>query len=1032
VGLLRSPWSALGAVLLGAALTAPAGPAGAQDTLPPHQGGWVRSLGLPDRDYRYLALSLGLDRLDGEYLGAQARAGIIRPLGSPVTNLLAVQVEAYGGIRDTRPGWGVRPALVSWVAGLGAGLDLDGADGRVDPVLFVHSPVRRGGLAGHGSGLRIEWYPTRNHGLGAAVVRPLGWHHGRTRPRHDRVHLRAHVPRPIEFTPDQDMVRTLDELAESAARINRFTLVPLGRRGHPGGAEMARDLALVRHQLSERSVDEEVRRYHHLAELAFSMAVSEDPWPTPGVTPLGAEVAAAARRLLLENVIFPYNRLLGQQKEEDTTREFALHARGAFARWLIRTSSVPPARTEATMFAFQAWLDIVEATRAANRAAWRESRLVWLPLQLALRPQDYAAQEALDTLVSHAVGRRVQHGNRIWYVYNDRFVVQLVESIREARDYHVLWVHDFRGLTQDKQPDRSSLLTVTQSYLAALTRAVEAYDSVGRLPVYMLFLDQHYFELSASRHLLHLLQDPIHHRLRLPGLSPAMADTIAAWQAELGRAVGFSQLLAAERAEYGERWLRRLVKVHVSVTNPVDPSFRSAHILGFLGVPDDYMRDHRKAVLYDVGEEDPYRGMAFYAGHGVGEAYASPAWEDRAIMIQGPMALTLRDAARRLLEVQGFGQSEIPHVLRPRPRPPDYDARVQMEIDSMDAWGGVATRALELHNATGFGPKEIAVAQATVFNLTSPGAVLKVPDSIWMNELLASLLSGAALRGTRVMPIAPSAASAPAPTMALPGMRLVFTKLLAVGLALAPEMQSAGGFLRPGFYHADVQVHDLAFRLQSLRRSLETHAFLRELYPSLHHAFQELAATDGVGRDGPGDQDHQRLASSRVEPEALQHLPVTGAFAKLHFKGFLYVSAEAWSSLIAAEPLITGLMVYLEERAHQLREGAGAAESEMAEALQVLGADLINPVLDRITEEERARWAFFLQIGSPNLDYRSMLLDGEVAVLVSGWTSLYGALDFLLLTGLVTWVDTQAQIDELIPPAGRLKRTITRWISLGL
>ena len=158
------------------------------------------------------------------------------------------------------------------------------------------------------------------------------------------------------------------------------------------------------------------------------------------------------------------------------------------------------------------------------------------------------------------------------------------------------------------------------------------------------------------------------------------------------RAVAASRLLATERAQYGESWLHRLVKVQVNVTNPADPSFRSRLILPLIGLPDDAMRDHRKVVLYDASEADPYRGMAMYAGMGVGEHYAGPAWEDRALMLQGPAALTLRDEARALLEAQGITDGAVPHVLRPQRKAAGYDLRVQAEIDSLvDALAEVTT-----------------------------------------------------------------------------------------------------------------------------------------------------------------------------------------------------------------------------------------------------------------------------------------------------------------------------------------------------
>jgi hypothetical protein len=1003
------------AIALVASMT---GGARAQDTLPPHLGGYVRSLGLPSVHHPYAALAVGFDRFEERHAGVQLRLGLSDPVGNAALGLLSLNAELYGGVRDGNIGGGLRGLALSPLLSTGIGLDLDFRTGRTDPFLTVLWNVRRGGLAGRGTHLRFEWYPTRSGSFGAAFVVPIDNRlRGRTRPRRDHVILDASPPRPIHYSPSPALAESLRRIEGSGYWINQLTVVPLFRSRGPPDDVAARELAPLRARLDGTTASSEFAAYHYEIERAFSIAVSDEEDPT-GVTPLGSRVAAKAREILLERVLFPYNRLLGQQKRDDTTLEFAVHARGILAHWLVRDSVIPTGKLDAALLVFQSMLDVAEAARASNRASFGDSRLVWLPLQLALRSIDYVRKEDLDTLISHAVGRRILHGNRMWYIYNSRFHQQLVRSIAEAEEYHVLWIHDFRGVNAEGIPDTLSLQLVTRAYFDALTKRVEAYDGTGHIPAYMLFLDQLYFELNRSREVLELLQSPMQPH-RLQGLPTGLADTIAAWQSALRDAVDASRLLAIERAEYGEQWLDRLVRVHVSVTNPADPSYRSTQGISIVGIPDDIMRDHRKAVAYDLSEEDPYRGMAMYAGMGVGEHYASAAWEDRALMLQGPAALSLRDAARRLLETQGIPPGQIPHVLRPRPRARDYDERVRLEIDSMDARGEVAVRAVELHNATGFGPKEISVAQATLFNLTSPGAVFKIPDSLWLNELFASLIAGAALRGTRVLPIAPSAASAPAPDWGLAAIHHTFSMLIAFGRTMTPEIERAGGLLRPGIYDAHVGVHDLDARIAALADRLAQHTFLRDLYPGLQAFLDELACADtsAAGTDGFSD--------GSVEP--------TSTPTKLHLKGFLYVSGPAWSHLIEGAPLTDALRLYLRERDRLQADHANESdEARMSRLLQRIGAGVINPVLDSLSLAERSEWAFFLQIGSPNLDHRSMLLDGEVAALISGWTSLYAFFDFMLLLGLVDWVNDQQQLDALIPAPGWFRRFYTRFIRFAL
>jgi phosphatidylserine/phosphatidylglycerophosphate/cardiolipin synthase-like enzyme len=71
-------------------------------------------------------------------------------------------------------------------------------------------------------------------------------------------------------------------------------------------------------------------------------------------------------------------------------------------------------------------------------------------------------------------------------------------------------------------------------------------------------------------------------------------------------------------------------------------------------------------------------------------------------------------------------------------------------------------------------------------------------------------------------------------------------------------------------------------------------------------------------------------------------------------------------------------------------------------------------------------------VGSANENYRSMLLDGEAMVLVSGWTSLYAVPDLILLTGIATWIDEKAELDRRLPPVGGIAGALGRALRMGL
>src|SRR5207249_11399922 len=118
---------------------------------------------------------------------------------------------------------------------------------------------------------------------------------------------------------------------------------------------------------------------------------------------------------------------------------------------------------------------------------------------------------------------------------------------------------------------------------------------------------------------------------------------------------GSSRLQREAAGSGGYGWLRRVVQVHVSITQPSDFSFRSSRIIPPIPLtPDNIARDHRKIALYDLNEADPYRGGAIVMGVGIGEHYASATWEDRGYRLRGPAALEARAALRRELRLNGF------------------------------------------------------------------------------------------------------------------------------------------------------------------------------------------------------------------------------------------------------------------------------------------------------------------------------------------------------------------------------------------
>ena len=116
---------------------------------------------------------------------------------NPVLGIIGGTLEGYGtlaGIEDA----GIRAMATSKMLATSVGADWDIRHHHVNTIVSWQSAIRRGGLLGRGSMLRVDWIPARGQtvrvGLAAPLFQPLA---GLTRPRATTVEIpeigRAHV-----------------------------------------------------------------------------------------------------------------------------------------------------------------------------------------------------------------------------------------------------------------------------------------------------------------------------------------------------------------------------------------------------------------------------------------------------------------------------------------------------------------------------------------------------------------------------------------------------------------------------------------------------------------------------------------------------------------------------------------------------------------------------------------------------------------------------------------------------------------------
>ena len=66
------------------------------------------------------------------------------------------------------------------------------------------------------------------------------------------------------------------------------------------------------------------------------------------------------------------------------------------------------------------------------------------------------------------------------------------------------------------------------------------------------------------------------------------------------------------------------------------------------------------------------------------------------------------------------------------------------------------------------------------------------------------------------------------------------------------------------------------------------------------------------------------------------------------------------------------------------------------------------------------------------MDYRGLLMDGEVMYVTTRLGVLPGFIDLLMLAGTSTWISDLETLDELIPPYSEWQRLVGRYIKYAL
>ena len=921
---------------------------------------------------------------------------------NPLIGLIGGTVEAYGSVGGVKDA-GLRAMATSRLLATSVGADWDVRDGHVNTIISWQSALRRGGILGHGSMLRVDWIPARAQtlriGFTAPLFDPLA---GRTRPKVTAVT----IPDPPQPRASAGALATAPHDARTQQLVHEI--------------QSASNVIVAYSNLYADDALRASRGSSYRAAMDRSRTSLVALFEAGGLDGLQCDDAARRARIaVLDRIIIPVDSVFGRVKRLDVNR-LAGGATADFERWLSDSSGIAPAKQPIAAASFAAWLDAVTPPMRAIVEHQRDSRLVWLPMDLALTFDQYDQQIQVDSLIGRVVGHPFTDGNDLTYIRSTDLTLEVARSILAARQYHVLWTHEFMGREwYTRAVDNVGYTMVADAYFPALTAAVRRYDSTGVFPTYMIVHDQFYYETSDGRLWLTILADPLNASMRIKGDDGTKERHLRERQNELRAAVAASRRLQQDARASGDadHWLRNTIKVHVNVMNQSDFSFRSSHIIpGLPFAPDNLMRDHRKLVIYDVNEEQPSRGAVYVMGIGIGEVYSSAGWEDRGFRLRGPAALDARVGLRQALRENGVSDDEIPAPLRAA-----TSAHAQEENANLGEFVG---RALQVHNEVGFGNKRSSIARAMLYNLAQPGAVIIVPDQLWMSETWAGMLTGAAARGAKVQIIAPALANAPIPDApAMARAHDVLLRMLALRDSLTPTMRESGGELHIGLFAAHASEDDAAGRIAEVRAGLARYPWIRQVIP---FDDKTLAVLDRVEHE---IANSGRPDATKLTPHEKPHPP------QPHRKTQVVARPGAIAALLRQpgwDDMLADAMRVQSSQSTTFAQQLGDMHPAVDTAAARRADQMMKGYEASLSEAERKRVSFYFAEGSHNMDDRGLMSDGEAMLIVSGPQASAGLADLFYMMARTTWIDRPTELEKLLPRQSSLISRFAYWIRATL
>ncbi|MEK6255628.1 MAG: hypothetical protein N2B05_13120, partial [Gemmatimonadales bacterium] len=244
----------------------------------------------------------------------------------------------------------------------------------------------------------------------------------------------------------------------------------------------------------------------------------------------------------------------------------------------------------------------------------------------------------------------------------------------------------------------------------------------------------------------------------------------------------------------------------------------------------------------------------------------------------------------------------------------------------------------------------------------------------------------------------------------------LFERLIIIQHEMADEIAAVNGQLRTGLYDTDIDVANVPARLSAAAEGLKI--------PWLRETFEIPADWTPMFAD-PEDAFPDFDVEYVLEDAEVRR-------PKLHMKTNFFVSAGILQVLTESPEWRPFVLRYMQQRVLDVQSERSVEEYRDVRDLEVAVRqdffNLLKSTRELATEQQRETAVLYHLVGSSNMDYRSMLMDGEVGLLISGKAAIHGLLDAIILAGAARWVDDVEVLNQYLPRYEGFEWKSSRWI----